>query len=146
MWACHIQDILFQARTGTSLPRWLVGQSASRTPLCFIFKPKTVENKKQHQTHVKFAGGMSLVSGPGTGREQNLARHDPTRHFPKRVEPLNMPDPCQDLVVTFPFLVKVWGNLTILSSFYLSHMQKVWAIGSNPSLSYFLNIAKRNLL
>lgn len=55
---------------------------------------------------------------------------------------------CFYLNATFPFLVKVLGklNLTILSSHYLAHMQKSRAIGSNFTLSSFLNIcAQRHL-
>ena len=35
--ACHCQEILFQARTGTSPPRLPMGRLAGRTLLSFVF-------------------------------------------------------------------------------------------------------------
>ena len=108
-WAGHSQEVLFQARIGTSPPRWSVGRPASRTPLSFVFQPQTVKKskKKQHKTRVRPAGGTSPARDPMGGVVDKIlkfqARLDPSF---RRAREQARPSPCPGLCVSFPLALE----------------------------------------
>ena len=112
-WACHSQEILFQARIGTSPPRWPVG----RTPLFFfLFSLKRSKIQKNNIKHgpwpqeARVRGQNLEISGPSRHDLHSRTWTRPVISPNPQAESLNKLGPANDQVLSLMTLL--WRLIT----------------------------------